>query len=200
MFRNNLLHSRRWLEPEGLRKSTSTKDLAVRCKRVQANCVHHPLLSGSSLLWPVRAQTVLEKRNKTKTGRSYGLQCSSFLSASRLFWLPLCILLRCYSPNICAQKGLSLDFSLLSLGYYLLSLSFLGVCFYLRIFGCAGSSLLRGFSSSCRFSSCFSSGGAGASHWSGFSSRKAQALGAPWLSSCRSWALEPRHRSCAARV
>lgn len=64
VFWNNLFHSRRWLEPEGWRKSTSTKGFAVRCKRVEANFAHHPLLFGSSLLWPVRAQTTRkEKKN-----------------------------------------------------------------------------------------------------------------------------------------
>lgn len=136
-----------------------------------------------------------ENRKKLPTAMFKFSFCVSTFLAPLVYPSPLLL-----PKHMCSEGSVLGLLPSLTRILFTLSLSFLGVCFYLRIFGCAGSSLLRGFSSSCRFSSCFSSGGAGASHWSGFSSRKAQALGAPWLSSCRSWALEPRHRSCAARV
>ena len=76
-------------------------------------------------------------------------------------------------------------------------LDFLGFFFfysfiYLFIFGCAGSSLLRGPFSSCGEWGLVSSCGVQSSHCSGFSCWGAHALGRLGFSSCSSWALGHR--------
>ena len=79
---------------------------------------------------------------------------------------------------------------------------------YVFIFGCVGSSLLRGLSL-VTVSGDYSSlrHGAQASHCGGFSGCGARALGtwasvvvAHGLSSCGSWTLERRLSSCGARA
>ena len=70
---------------------------------------------------------------------------------------------------------------------------------YLLIFGCAGSSLLHRFFSTCTKQGLRSSCSAWASHFSGFSCCRARALGRMGFSS-GSWALEHRLNSCGTKA
>ena len=71
---------------------------------------------------------------------------------------------------------------------------------YIVIFGCAGSLLLLGLFSRYEKRGLLSSCGVRASHCSGFSCCRAQALGHAGFHSCSPWAPEHRLNSCGTRV
>ena len=71
---------------------------------------------------------------------------------------------------------------------------------YIFIFGCAGSLLLLGLFSRYEKRGLLSSCGVRASHCSGFSCCRAQALGHAGFHSCSPWAPEHRLNSCGTRV
>ena len=71
---------------------------------------------------------------------------------------------------------------------------------YIVIFGCAGSLLLLGLFSRYEKQGLLSSCGVRASHCSGFSCCRAQALGHAGFHSCSPWAPEHRLNSCGTRV
>ena len=72
--------------------------------------------------------------------------------------------------------------------------------FYLFLFSCAGSLLLRGLFSGFSEQKLFSSCSVRASHWVGFSYYRAQALGLAGFSSGTSQDLEHRLNSCGTQV
>lgn len=100
-----------------LRKSTRTSDLADGCPRVETNTVYHCLLFcfQSAIAWENQDFTrkdekVKKKKNESEREKGYTVHCFGFPVVALFFWLLLCILFLCYSPNICVQKHLSSDF------------------------------------------------------------------------------------------